>query len=129
MSRYHCDAVAITDTHIIKVPALALAEAMDQDPAFAARWIGMLNTEVRRLRLHLERLSMKSVQDRLVHLIQTEGQDGHYAVPSGLKTLAAELGVTHEALYRTIASLQKAGQLTKPEGMLVLLPAVKTRAH
>ncbi len=127
VSRYHCDAVAIIDTQIIKVPALALAEAMDQDPAFAARWIGMLNTEVRRLRLHLERLSMKSVQDRLVHLIQTEGQDGHYAVPSGLKTLAAELGVTHEALYRTIASLQKDGRLAKQEGLLVLHPTPQKR--
>ena len=120
VSRYHCHALAITDTQVIQVPALALAQAMDGDPAFAARWIGMLNTEVRRLRLHLERLRMKSVQDRLLHLIQTEGNDGHYAVPSGLKTLAAELGVTHEALYRTLATLQKSGHLSKQEGMLVL---------
>lgn len=121
VARYHCDALAITDTQVIKVPALALATAMDQDPAFAARWISMLNAEVRRLRLHLERLSMKSVQDRLLHLIQTEGHAGQYAVPSGLKTLAGELGVTHEALYRTIALLQKSGRLLKREGMLVLL--------
>jgi CRP-like cAMP-binding protein len=123
VTRYHCDAVAITDTQVIQVPAQALADAMDQDPVFAARWINMLNTEVRRLRLYLERLSMKSVQDRLLHLIQTEGHEGHYDVPSGLKTLAAELGVTHEALYRTIATLQKSGRLSKNEGILVLHPA------
>lgn len=118
VARYHCDARALVDTQIIKLPAQALADAMDQDPAFAARWIDMLNSEVRRLRLHLERLRIKSVQDRLLHLIQTEGQNGHYAVPSGLKTLAAELGVTHEALYRAIATLQKSGQLSKSDGML-----------
>ncbi|MGV0959345.1 MAG: Crp/Fnr family transcriptional regulator [Limnohabitans sp.] len=123
VTRYHCDAVAITDTQVIKVPARALAAAMDIDPAFAARWIGMLTAEVHRLRLHLERLSMKSVQDRLLHLIQTEGQAGQYDVPSGLKTLAGELGVTHEALYRTMALLQKSGRLLKRDGTLVLRPA------
>lgn len=123
VDRYHCDALAITDTQVIKVPALALAAAMDRDPAFAARWINMLNAEVRRLRLHLERLSMKSVQNRLCHLIQTEGHAGQYEVPSGLKTLAGELGVTHEALYRTIALLQKSGQLLRRDGTLVLQPA------
>lgn len=122
-SRYHCDAVAIVDTTVIQVPAQALVDAMDRDSAFASRWIGMLTHEVRRLRLHLERLSMKSVQDRLLHLIQTEGHQGQYDVPSGLKTLAAELGVTHEALYRTMATLQKAGRISKVAGTLVLHPA------
>jgi CRP-like cAMP-binding protein len=120
VARYHCDAVAIADTNAIKVPAAALADAMASDSAFSARWISMLDSEVRRLRLRLERLSMKSVQDRLVHLIRTEGQDGHFDVPSGLKTLAGELAVTHEALYRTISALQKSGKLLKKEGALVL---------
>jgi DNA-binding GntR family transcriptional regulator len=81
----------------------------------------MLNTEVRRLRLHLERLSMKSIRDRLVHLIETEGHNGHYPVPSGLKTLAGELGVTHEALYRAIAALEAEQWLKRREGQLLIL--------
>lgn len=119
-AHYHCDALAIGDTLVIKVPVQPLSHALDLDPQFASRWIAMLNTEVRRLRLHCERLSMKSVKDRLLHLIQTEGQSGHYAVPSGLKTLAGELGVTHEALYRSIADLHKTGVLHKVAGDLVL---------
>ena len=120
VTRYHCDALAIRDTTAIKVPVQTLTQALDSDPAFASRWIAMLNSEVRRLRLHCERLSMKSVKDRLLHLIQTEGDQGRYAVPSGLKTLAGELGVTHEALYRTIAELQKAGTLDKTDASLVV---------
>lgn len=120
VAKYHCDALAISDTNVITLPVQALAEALNQDPSFAARWISMLNTEVRRLRLHLERLSMKSVRDRLLHLIQTEGVDGWYAVPSGLKTLAGELGVTHEALYRTIAELEKAGRVSRRDNSLTL---------
>lgn len=120
VTRYHCDALAIHDTTAVKVPVTALARALDSDPAFASRWISMLNNEVRRLRLHCERLSMKSVKDRLLHLIQTEGEQGQYAVPSGLKTLAGELGVTHEALYRTLAELQKAAILRKTGTHLVV---------
>ena len=118
VAKYHCDALAITDSNVVKLPVKEMIVALDHDPAFAGRWIGMLNGEVRRLRLHCERLSMKSVKDRLLHLIQTEGKDGHFSVPSGLKTLAGELGVTHEALYRTIADLQKSGLLLKHKGDL-----------
>jgi CRP/FNR family transcriptional regulator, dissimilatory nitrate respiration regulator len=120
VARYHCDAVAISDTHVIKVPVKALTKSLDQDPAFASRWINMLNSEVRRLRLHLERLNMKSIRDRLIHLIETEGKDGKFPIPSGLKTLAGELGVTHEALYRAIAALQSEGLLKKEDGRLIL---------
>ncbi len=122
VTRYHCDAVAITDTQVIKVPIRELAQELDRDPAFAGRWISMLNAEVRRLRLHLERLSMKSIRDRLIHLIETEGTGGQYPVPSGLKTLAGELGVTHEALYRAIAALESDQQLTRANGHLALHP-------
>jgi CRP-like cAMP-binding protein len=120
VARYHCDAVAIADTQVIQVPVKALTLALDTDPAFASRWISMLNAEVRRLRLHLERLNMKSIRDRVLHLIETEGQQGHYPVPSGLKTLAGELGVTHEALYRAMATLESEGVLQRAQGALVL---------
>lgn len=120
VARYHCDAVAITDTNVIKVPVKELAQSLDKDPAFAGRWISMLNGEVRRLRLHLERLSMKSIRERLIHLIETEGKDGQYATPSGLKTLAGELGVTHEALYRAISSLESDRVLRRDANHLIL---------
>jgi len=53
--RYHCDAVVVVDARITRVPVPALLQALTDDPAFALRWIGMLNQEVRRLRLQCER--------------------------------------------------------------------------
>ena len=120
-ARYHCDALAITKTTVIKVPIKELAAALDRDPEFASRWIDMLNTEVKRLRLHCERLSMKAVKDRVLHLIITEGQNGNYRVNTGLKSLAGELGVTHEALYRTLATLEKSNLIRREVGVLSLL--------
>ena len=120
VAKYHCDALAITDTTVIKVPVKELAVVLDHDPDFARRWISMLNAEVKRLRLHCERLSMKSLKDRVLHLINTEGKNGKYQVNTGLKSLAGELGVTHEALYRTLAALEKTKTIRREEGLLAL---------
>ncbi len=72
--------------------------ALTSDAAFALRWIGMLNREVRRLRQQCERLSLNTVEARLLHLLRTEGDASGVPVGSGLKTLAPEIGVSHEAL-------------------------------
>ena len=70
VDHYHCDALTILDTQVIKLPVQPMLTTLGQDPLFANRWMMMLNQEVRRLRLHLERLSMKSIRDRLIHLIE-----------------------------------------------------------
>ena len=120
VAAYHCDAIAMVDTTVIQIPVKALTQSLEHDPAFASRWISMLNQEVRRLRLHLERLSMKSIRERILHLIETEGQAGQYAAPSGLKTLAGELGVTHEALYRAVANLESEKVLRRENHQLIV---------
>ncbi len=118
--KYHCDARVVANADILQIPIHALADALDKDPAFAGRWISMLNQEVKRLRLQCERLSIKSVKERVLHLIHTEGKNGTYQVSTGLKSLAGELGVTHEALYRTLASLEKTKELKRDQGLLQL---------
>jgi CRP-like cAMP-binding protein len=118
---YHCDGRAAANSDIIQIPLAALADALNTDPAFAGRWISMLNLEVKRLRLQCERLNMKSVKDRLLHLIQTEGNNGQYQVNTGLKSLASELGVTHEALYRSLATLEKQAVIRREAKMLAMV--------
>lgn len=117
---YHCHGQVVAPTQLIQVPIRPIREALDADPAFSGRWISMLNKEVKRLRLQCERLSLTKVQERLVHLLETEGEQGKFAVGAGIKLIAGELGVTHEALYRCIASMQKAGTLQRGDGWLRL---------
>jgi CRP-like cAMP-binding protein len=119
-SRYHCDSRTTWDTQITKVPIKALRQALKTDPAFAERWIAMLSREVRQLRLQNERLSLPKVQDRLLHLIETEGTDGRYALTCSVKDLAKQLAVTHEALYRAIARLVEFGRVERGDGVLIL---------
>ena len=84
-----------------------IKQSLLTDPAFAMRWMAMLNRELRRLRAQCERLSIKGVKGRLLHLIETEGESGFLQLRAGLKSLASELAVSHEALYRTVAELEK----------------------
>ncbi len=119
--KYHCDGRVVANSEIIQIPLSALADALNSDSAFAARWIRMLNQEVKRLRLQCERLSMKSVKDRVLHLIHTEGKNSQYQVTTGLKSLAGELGVTHEALYRTLAALEQSREIKRESGLLELI--------
>ena len=119
-SRYHCDGRTTVDTRVAKIPIQSLRQALKNDAAFAERWIAMLSREVRQLRLQNERLSLPKVQDRLLHLIETEGTDGRYALTCSVKDLAKQLAVTHESLYRAIARLVEVGRIERWDGYLAL---------
>jgi CRP/FNR family transcriptional regulator, dissimilatory nitrate respiration regulator len=116
--RYHCDAVVVAKADVTRIPRQALLDALRSDAGFALRWIAMLNQEVRRLRQQSERLSLNTVEARLLHLVRTEGGGSGLPLGSGLKTLAREIGVTHEALYRCAARLEREGVLVRADGWL-----------
>ncbi len=118
--RYHCNARATRPTDFVQIPLQAIKEALSFDPNFSSRWIQMLSTELRALRLQNERLSLQRVQDRIIHLLQTEGKNGGYELSTSLKQLARELGVTHEALYRGIAALEANGKLIRDDRLFRL---------
>lgn len=126
-ARYHCNGKVIAPSEITGVPIHKITAALASDPAFSSRWIGMLNREVKRLRLQCERLSLHKVQDRLLHFLETEGQRGKYPLGSGLKSLAGELGVTHEALYRCVATMEKKGILQRDGEHLKMISSATTR--
>jgi CRP/FNR family transcriptional regulator, dissimilatory nitrate respiration regulator len=104
---YHCEGMITASGNLVSVPIAAIQHELLSNPEFAMRWVAMLNKELKRLRAQCERLSLKSVKDRLLHLIETEGEDGKLALGTGLKSIAAELSVSHEALYRTVSDLEK----------------------
>jgi len=120
-SSYHCDAMVTVSGELVAIPLELVRHALLTDPAFAMRWMGMLNKELKRLRAQCERLSLKGVRDRLLHLIESEGLSGRLPLGAGLKSIALELGVTHEALYRTVAEMEKKGVLRREDGQIFIL--------
>jgi DeoR/GlpR family transcriptional regulator of sugar metabolism len=57
------------------------------------------------------------------YLVLAAGPNGTVGIEGTLKHLAEELGVTHEALYRTLAALETAGLIRRNRGSIVLVSA------
>lgn len=121
-ARYHCDAVAIAPTDLLQVPAAALRELLDSDQAFAHEWVALLARQLRAVRSRVERLSLKSAAERVRHLLVSEGRGPRCEIVlrGTFKDLARQLGLTHEVLYRTLATMEREGVLERNEGVLRL---------
>jgi CRP-like cAMP-binding protein len=109
---YHCDVVAVADGRLLAFPITAFQAALEHDAAFRSAWIRRLAQDVRRLRAQNERLSLNSAAERILHFIEAEGVDGRVSLTQSRKAWAAELGLTHEVLYRTLRRLRQEGILT-----------------
>jgi hypothetical protein len=81
-----------------------------------------LTREVRKLRAQCERLSLRSAAERVEHYIEAEGRNGRLELRQTRKSWAAELGLTHEALYRALAVLARSGRVSaKATGERIIL--------
>lgn len=110
--RYHCDAVCRSDCELLAFPLPALREAINNDNGTRWAWIELLSAQTRQQRARIERLTLRTIRERLLHLLLTEGADRGYELPGTRMELAAELGVTPEAMYRALAAMQADGTLS-----------------
>src|SRR5579863_8423210 len=108
---YHCDLVAAEKGSLVRFPVYSFREALREDALFRDAWTTQLAIEVMKVRTQCERLGLHSAADRISHYIETEGKDGIIILTQSRKAWAAELGLTHEALYRALRRLQDDGFL------------------
>jgi len=109
--RYHCDIVAGRDSRIVRFPIARFREALDDDKGFRDFWMRRFARELRKLRGQCERLSLRGAAERIEHYIEAEGSNGRLELRQTRKAWAAELGMTHEALYRALAALVRTGRV------------------
>ena len=114
-SAYHCDAVAATDAVVLLYPKATMLAELQSDPEIAKSFAAMLARQVMALRTRLERRNIYSARDRVRHYLTVNvGADGRtVTLPGTVKELAADLGLTHEALYRTLARMQAEGEIAR----------------
>ncbi len=119
---YHCDAIAGSDAIVRLYPKPALLAAFAKDRKAAQAFTSTLARQVMSLRTRLAQRDIRSARERLRHFLTLNvGADGRTVTLRGtLKELAAELGLTHEALYRTLASLERTGEIRRGGGKIVL---------
>jgi CRP-like cAMP-binding protein len=112
---YHCDAVAATDAVVRRFPKSVMLAELQRDPRLARAFAAMLARQVMTLRARLETRNIHSARERVRHYLAVNaGADRRTVAVSGtLKELAADLGLTHEALYRTLARMAADGEITR----------------
>ncbi|MDA9420941.1 Crp/Fnr family transcriptional regulator [Bradyrhizobium sp. CCBAU 53380] len=112
--KYDCEAVAIEPSQLVSIPRKEFVESLRDGLGghFSFQWVQYLLRELRTSRAKAERLSLKTAAERIIHYIDFYGHHGNYYLSRTKKVWAAELGLTHEALYRALAQMKKRGQLT-----------------
>lgn len=112
--RYHCDAIADQPTTLLAFDKTQVLAALRSDPILALRWIEHLSKQVQSLRAQTAILSLKTAEDRILSFLRTRCVDGQaLTIDRPWRVIASELGLSHEALYRTLAKLEKRGAITR----------------
>lgn len=98
--RYHCDAVAAEDTVVAGLPKERFLSDLAREPALAESWAALLARGIQAARLRSEIRSLPRVVDRLDAWF---GEGNALPERGRWQEVAAELGVTREALYRELS--------------------------
>jgi len=98
---YHCDAVAILDTELLRVVRGDLRRAMQDQPDTMEAVARHLAQEVQLTRVRVEVLSKKSVRERLDAWLTLGG--GRIPEYGSMASVAHDIGVTPEAFYREMS--------------------------
>lgn len=124
--QYHCDAVASSDATVRVYPKRQVVSVFEKDPKALRTFTAMLAHQVMSLRTRLQQRNIRSARERVRQFLALNiGPDGRSVELHGtLKDLAAEIGLTHEALYRALAALERAGEIKRAGNKIMLLKRV-----
>jgi CRP-like cAMP-binding protein len=91
------------------------------DPESAASVLAVMARQLQEVRQRLELRNVRSARDRIMLYLELKADpDGLVAVGGELQDIAADLGLTREALYRTLATLEQDGAIKRDGTGLVL---------
>jgi CRP-like cAMP-binding protein len=128
--RYQCDVVAETDAEVWCYPKGALVDRLREHPESLWEFATQLARDLHGLRQRYELKQIRSAPERVLQLIRLRSDaSGIYSEQGTLKDMAAELGLTHEALYRALATLEKRGCIERNGGLRLLPPPTSPRTR
>ncbi len=107
-------------------PKDAIFAEFKRNPDAARAFTARLANQIMDLRTRLERRNIHSARERLQHYFAVNvGADGRTVkLPGTVKELAADLGLTHEAVYRALAAMANDGELRRVKGGIRLMRAI-----
>jgi len=122
-ARYHCDAIADRACEVLVYPKAELNRRLKQDGEDLWRFAAELARRVQELRTRLEVRQIRSAPQRVLQALRLRcDADGAWRIEGTLKQFAEEIGLTHEALYRALAALERGGKIRRSGGEIRLRP-------
>ena len=113
-------AVAMGKAILRLYPKCSLLAEFARNPQAAQAFAALLARQVIDLRTRLERHNLHSARDRVRHYLAAGAEDGTVVLPGTVKDLAGELGLSHEALYRTLSEMEHEGEIARRKGRITL---------
>jgi CRP-like cAMP-binding protein len=118
---FHCDAVATEPSRVRVYPKTAVLKALETEPSSALPFLKLIAHQLIEARHRLELTKIRSAKERVLLYIDLHAAtDGTVMMKGNLQDVAGELGLTREAFYRTIASLERAGAIKRSGTRIVL---------
>ena len=121
---YHCTAVADVASSIACFPKKELLQGLGEQPAAMLELTALLSRQVRELRTLLEIRSIRSAEARVLQYLHlhADARSGVLVLSGTMKEFAVDLGLAHETFYRTLASLEKKGEISRNGRSVLVCP-------
>ena len=109
---YHCDAVAVADTVLMRIERETLRDAARAQPPLMEAIAQHLAREVLRTRIRVEVLAKRTVRERLDAWLTLGG--GQWPERGTMVSVAQDIGVSPEAFYREMQRRRRAASRGSP---------------
>ncbi|KAA0686324.1 Crp/Fnr family transcriptional regulator [Azospirillum brasilense] len=119
---YHCDSVAEALSEVTVIPKADLLDALEDNPQAALALARGLAAHVRDLRARLELRNIRSAPKWILAWLrlQASGDPPTARLDRPWTEIAAEIGLTHEAIYRALSTLERTGRIARRSGVITL---------
>jgi len=119
--RYHCNAVALKNSRVHVFRKAAILETLKPgSPAHAL--VAVMARQLRRARQRIELRNTRSATERIMLFLELQSDShGKFALDGTLQDIAAEIGLTREALYRGLAALEREDRIRRKSGSIALV--------
>jgi CRP-like cAMP-binding protein len=111
---YQCDAIAAEPTQVRACGKAEMLAAIDDSPSTLLALLEQVTRSLHHARAMRELRNIRSANDRVLHhLYLSASKDGAVVFDRPLLEVAEDLGLTHEAYYRALAALARAGEINR----------------
>jgi len=119
---YHCDAIADCASDVLAVNKQDMLAGIAASPEIGLYFSRVLAIQVRKLRASLMLRDIRSAAARVLAWLrlQAQGNPPEVIIERAWIDIATELGLSHEVVYRTLATLQKQGVIRRHGNRIVL---------